>query len=54
MRWSRGHTGGIEDRRSQGGFGGASMGGMGGIPIPATVGGGGGLLIVVAIIVLNL
>ena len=54
MRWSRGHTGGIEDRRSQGGFGGASMGGMGGIPIPATVGGGGGLLILVAIIVLNL
>jgi uncharacterized protein len=30
------------------------MGGMGGIPIPATVGGGGGLLILVAIIVLNL
>jgi uncharacterized protein len=54
MRWSRGHTGGIEDRRSQGDTGGGLGGGMGGIPIPMSVGGGGGLLIVVAIIVLNL
>ena len=54
MRWSRGHTGSIEDRRSQGGGGGGLGGGMSGIPIPASVGGGGALLIVVAIIVLNL
>ena len=54
MRWSRGHTSGIEDRRSQGATGGTFGGGMGGIPIPMSVGGGGGLLIVVAIIVLNL
>jgi hypothetical protein len=58
MRWSRGHTAGIEDRRSQGatggGFGGFGGGSGGGIPIPMSVGGGGGLLIVIAIIVLNL
>src|SRR5262245_53975207 len=58
MRWKRGHTSNIEDRRSQGALGGGSMGGFGmgggGIPIPASVGGGGALLIVVAIIVLNL
>ena len=38
MRWKRGQTGGIEDRRSQapgGGMGGFGMGGGGGgIPIP--------------------
>jgi predicted metalloprotease len=59
MRWSRGHTGGIEDRRAEGGMGGGlggiSMGGGGGgIPIPVGVGGTGGLIIVVIIIVLNL
>jgi uncharacterized protein len=57
MRWSRGHTSGIEDRRAEGGggFGGMSMGGGGGgIPIPVGVGGTGGLIIVVIIIVLNL
>jgi len=50
MRWKRGQTAGIEDRRSQGGMGGFGMGGMGGggmgIPIPAGVGGGGALVIV--------
>src|SRR4051794_18360031 len=58
MRWSRGHTGGIEDRRAQGGaggFGGIGMGGGGGgIPIPVGVGGTGGLILVVIIVVLNL
>jgi hypothetical protein len=57
MRWSRGHTSGIEDRRAEGGggFGGMSIGGGGGgIPIPVGVGGTGGLIIVVIIIVLNL
>ena len=43
MRWQRGHTGGIEDRRGMGG-GGMGMGGLGGIPIG--VGGGGGLILV--------
>ncbi|HEY3336549.1 MAG TPA: neutral zinc metallopeptidase [Candidatus Limnocylindrales bacterium] len=42
MRWSRGRTAGIEDRRAQGSSGGFGMGGMGGgIPIPAGLGGGG-------------
>jgi predicted metalloprotease len=58
MRWSRGHTGGIEDRRADGGlggFGGMSMGGGGGgIPIPVGVGGTGGLIVLVIIVVLNL
>jgi uncharacterized protein len=56
MRWQRGHTGGIEDRRAQGGGigGGLGSGLGGGIPIPAGIGGGAGLLIVVAIIVINL
>src|SRR5262245_2469365 len=59
MRWSRGHTGGIDDRRAQGntagGMGGFGMGGGGGgIPIPVGVGGTGGIILVVIIIVLNL
>jgi len=57
MRWSRGHTGAIEDRRSQGSVGGFGMGGGGGgmgIPIPVGVGGGAGLLLFIAIVVLNL
>src|SRR3954462_4055266 len=57
MRWSRGHTGGIEDRRADGGggLGGMSMGGGGGgIPIPVGVGGTGGLIIAVIIVVPNL
>lgn len=60
MRWKRGHTGGIEDRRAQGGlrggFGMGGMGGGGGIPLPASLGGGGAiivLLIVIAIQVLG-
>jgi predicted metalloprotease len=57
MRWSRGHTGGIDDRRAQGdtaGFGMGGLGGGGGIPIPVGVGGTGGLILVVIIVVLNL
>lgn len=60
MRWQRGHTSGIEDRRGQGSLGGFGMGGLGGgglgggIPIPIGLGGGGGLVVVLAIIVLNL
>ncbi len=48
MRWQRGQTGGIEDRRAQGSTGGGlGMGGGGmGIPIPAGVGGGGAIVIV--------
>jgi predicted metalloprotease len=60
MRWKRGHTGGIEDRRGQGGFGG-SMGGLGGsigrgggIPVPVGIGGGGALLFVVVIVIVML
>src|SRR3954447_7197315 len=60
MRWKRGQTAGIEDRRAQGGMGGFGMGGMGGggggmgIPIPAVIGGGGALIIVVIYIALQL
>jgi uncharacterized protein len=56
MRWKRGQTTGIEDRRSQGGMGGFGMGGMGGgggIPIPAGVGGGGALVILVIFLALQ-
>jgi uncharacterized protein len=58
MRWSRGHTGGIEDRRAQGGLGGGGfgMGGGGGgmgIPIPVGLGGGGGLVILLIVLALN-
>ena len=55
MRWKRGQTAGIEDRRSQGGMGGFGMGGMGGggIPIPAGVGGGGALVILLIFLALQ-
>jgi predicted metalloprotease len=54
MRWKRGHTSGIEDRRAQGGFGGFGMGGGGGMPIPVGVGGGAGVLLLIAFVVLQL
>ena len=58
MRWSRGHTGGIEDRRAQGGLGGGfGMGGGGGgmgIPLPASLGGGGLVVVIVVFIVIQL
>jgi uncharacterized protein len=51
MRWKRGHTGGIEDRRGQGGLGGGfGMGGGGGgmgLPIPAGLGGGGIIVVLI-------
>jgi hypothetical protein len=56
MRWKRGHTGGIEDRRAQGGTGGFGMGGLGsggGIPIPAGLGGGGILVVLILVIALQ-
>src|SRR5262249_30995830 len=57
VRWSRGHTSGIEDRRSQGdsgGFGGFGMGGGGrGMSIPVGVGGTGGLIILILFIALQ-
>ena len=55
MRWRRGHTSNIEDRRTQGWHGRVrhGRGRRRSIPIPA-VGGGGGALIVVPIIVINL
>jgi predicted metalloprotease len=54
MRWSRGQTGDIEDRRAQGSTGGFGMGGMGGgIPIPAGVGGGGAIIIVLIFLALQ-
>jgi predicted metalloprotease len=56
MRWKRGQTAGIEDRRSQGGMGGFGMGGMGGgggIPIPAGVGGGGALIVLLIFLALQ-
>jgi len=56
MRWKRGQTTGIEDRRSQGGMGGFGMGGGGGgipIPIPAGVGGGGALVILLIVLALQ-
>jgi predicted metalloprotease len=55
MRWRRGHTGGIEDRRAQGATGGLGGFGMGGgaIPIPAGLGGGGLLLVLVLLIALE-
>ena len=49
MRWKRGHTGGIEDRR---GAGGARMGGLGGLPIG--IGGGGGIIVLIIIIAMQL
>ncbi len=61
MKWQRGHTGGIEDRRAEGGgglgggLGGISMGGGGGgLPIPVGVGGGAGLVIFVIFIAIQL
>jgi predicted metalloprotease len=58
MRWKRGQTAGIEDRRAQGGMGGFGMGRMGGggvgIPIPAGLGGGGALIVVIIFVVLQL
>lgn len=58
MRWSRGHTGGIEDRRAQGGTGGGfGMGGLGsgggGIPIPVGAGGGGLLILLLVVLAIN-
>lgn len=53
MRWKRGHTGGIEDRRARGGMGGFGMGRGGGLPIPVGVGGGGGLVILLIVLALN-
>ena len=53
MRWKRGHTSGIEDRRAQGGSGGFSMAGRGagggGIPLPAGLGGGGILVVLILV-----
>ncbi len=59
MKWQRGHTGGIEDRRAQGGssggLGGFPMGGGGGgMSLPVGVGGGAGVIIVIVFIVLQL
>lgn len=56
MRWKRGQTQGIEDRRSQGGggFGGGFGMGGGGLAIPAGLGGGGTLLVIALVVVLNL
>ena len=55
MRWSRGHTGGIEDRRAQGGgMGGIGMGGGGGgMAIPVGVGGGAGVILLLVVIAIN-
>jgi len=57
MRWKRGQTAGIEDRRAQGGMGGFGMGGMGGggmgIPIPAGLGGGGAIIVVLIFLALQ-
>lgn len=56
MRWSRGHTGGIEDRRAQGatggGMGGFGMGG-GGMSLPVGVGGGAGVILLLVVIAIN-
>src|SRR5919109_2255962 len=50
MRWKRGQTSQIEDRRGQSRFGGAGT-----LPIPIAVGGGGvGILVLLAILALNL
>jgi predicted metalloprotease len=56
MRWKRGHTGGIEDRRAQGGGTGGSLGGLGGggVALPAGLGGGGILLVLLVVVALNL
>ena len=61
MKWSRGHTGGIEDRRAQGGTGGGTGGlgggfgmGGGGIPLPASLGGTGALIVIVLFVALQL
>jgi len=58
MRWQRGQTADIEDRRAQGSTGGFSMGGLGGggglpIPIPAGLGGGGVLIVVLIFLALQ-
>ena len=57
MRWSRGHTGGIEDRRAQGGGGGLGGfgmgGGGGGMAIPVGVGGGAGVILLLVVIAIN-
>src|SRR5688572_28512591 len=55
MRWKRGQTADIEDRRAQGPTGGGfGMGGMGGgIPITAGEGGGGALVIVLIFLALQ-
>jgi uncharacterized protein len=59
MRWQRGQTADIEDRRAQGPTGGGfSMGGLGGgggmpIPIPAGLGGGGVLIVVLIFLALQ-
>ena len=58
MRWQRGQTADIEDRRAQGPTGGFSMGGLGGggglpIPIPAGLGGGGVLIVVLIFLALQ-
>jgi predicted metalloprotease len=56
MKWQRGHTGGIEDRRAQGGsYGGFGMGGGGGgMSIPVGVGGSAGVILLVIFVVLQL
>ena len=55
MRWKRGHTGGIEDRRAQGGLGGGGFGmGGGSMPIPVGVGGGAGVILVLIFLALQL
>jgi len=53
MKWKRGHTGSIEDRRAQGATGASGgFGGLGGgsLPIPASVGGGAGIVVVLIIL----
>jgi predicted metalloprotease len=54
MRWSRGHTGGIEDRRAQGASGGGMGGlGMGGGGMALPVGGGAGVILLLVVIAIN-
>jgi hypothetical protein len=54
MRWSRGHTGGIEDRRAQGGgMGGFGMGTGRGGGMALPVGGGAGVILLLVVIAIN-
>jgi predicted metalloprotease len=51
MRWKRGQTGGIEDRRAQGGLG--MGGGRSGMALPAGIGGGAGVTLLLVVIAIN-